>query len=410
MARYSYEARTLTGRPQNGVIEARDENEARVKLRAKQLIPVKFRVVADSSMPGANKSKANQVSFFNPKVKSKDLQIFTRQFATLINAGIPILDALKILSQGATDRIIKEALIQVSASIESGKRLSESMAMHPRVFDSLYCNMVKAGEEAGILDVILLRLSVYAEKNEKIKGQVKGALVMPAFIFSAAIVVVVGIIVFIIPKFEEIYKSSGKELPGLTQMVVNLSLVFREQWYLIAGGAFLLFYGIFYYLNTEEGKKNFDKAIISAPILGDVVQKVSVARMSRTMSTLLSSGINMLEVIDIASNTAGNYVIETALKNCKESVTVGKPFNVPLSRQKEIPQMVSQMVAIGEQSGSLDSMLAKVADFYEEEVENSIRAMTSLIEPIMMVGLGGLIAVILIAMYLPVFQMGDTIG
>lgn len=408
MARYSYEARTLTGNAQKGVIEAKDEAEARVKLRAKQLIPMKFTVL--QGVVGGAKAHSTGVSFFTPKVKTKELQIFTRQFATLINAGIPILDALKILSQGGTDKLIKEAIIQVSASIESGKRLSESLSQHPRVFDSLYCNMVKAGEEAGILDVILLRLSTYAEKSEKIKGQIKGALTMPIFIMIAAVLVITGIIVFIIPKFEEIYRSSGKELPGLTQTVVNISSLVRNHWMYIIVGLFLAIYGIIMYMNTEDGKRNFDKMIINAPLIGDVIQKVSVARMSRTMSTLLSSGINMLEAIDIASKTAGNYVIEQALKNCKEAVTVGKPFNVPLSRQKEIPQMVAQMVSIGEQSGSLDTMLGKVADFYEEEVESSIRGMTSLIEPIMMVGLGGMIAFILVAMYLPIFQLGDTIG
>ncbi len=404
--KYSFEAKTLIGKSQSGVIDANDENEARIKLRAKQLIPLRIVQIREASGVKAE----NKVSFFSPKVKSKDLQIFTRQFATLINAGIPILDALRILGRGTPNKLIKDAVVQIIASIESGKRLSESMMMYPRVFDGLYCNMVKAGEEAGILDAILLRLSTYAEKTEKIKSQVKSALTMPTFILFAAVLVVSGIILFIIPKFQEIYKSSGKPLPALTQSVVDFSDSFRNNWYLYFGGLFGIVYLFFMYINSDEGKKNFDKFIINAPVIGDVIQKVSVARMSRTMSTLLASGINMLEAIDIASNTAGNYVIEMALKNCKEAVTVGKPFNVPLSRQKEIPQMVSQMVFIGEQSGSLDTMLAKVADFYEEEVENSIRAATTLIEPVMMVFLGGIIAFILIAMYLPVFQMGDTIG
>lgn len=406
MSRFSFEAKTLAGKSQKGVIDALDEADARVKLRGKQLIPLKL--IQLQATPGGY--NIDKVSFFSPKVKSKDLQVFTRQFATLINAGIPILDSLKILGDGTPNKLIKEAVVKIIASVESGKRLSESMMGYPRVFDPLYCNMVKAGEEAGILDTILLRLSTYAEKSEKIKSQVKGALTMPMFILGAAVLVVSGIILFIIPKFQEIYKSSGKELPGLTQMVVDFSESFRNHWYFMAGGLFAVVYFLMMYLNTENGKKNLDILAINAPVLGDVIQKVSVARMSRTMSTLLSSGINMLEAIDIASKTAGNYVIENALKNCKESVMVGKPFNVPLSKQKEIPQMVAQMVYIGEQSGSLDTMLAKVADFYEEEVENSIRAATSLIEPIMMVGLGGIIAFILVAMYLPVFQMGDTIG
>lgn len=402
--KYKFEAKSLTGKLSRGYIDAADEAEARVKLRARQLVPLKLTQAQSSG------SKVGSVSFFAPKVKSKELQIFTRQFATLVNAGIPILEALRILSDGAADRIIKEAVIQIRSSIETGRRLSDSMQQHPQVFDTLYSNMVRAGEEAGILDTILNRLSTYAEKNEKIKNQVKSALVMPLVIICAAIVIITGIILFIIPKFEEFYKSSGKELPGLTQMVVNFSLSLRTNWIwyvAVLGG---IIYVAVTYLNSKEGKIAFDKFIINAPIFGPVVQKSSVARMTRTLSTLLSSGISMIESIEIAAKTAGNTVIEKALYDCKSAVSVGKPFHMPLSRQKEIPMMVAQMVSIGEQSGALDTMLAKVADFYEDEVENSVKAMTTLIEPILMIVLGGIIAFILIAMYLPVFQLGDTIG
>ena len=404
MAKFQFEARSFTGKISNGIIDANDEAEVRVKLRAKQLIPLKLKVVQSAS------KKINSVSFFSPKVNTKELQIFTRQFATLINAGIPILDSLKILSDGSGDKLIKEAVIQIRASIETGKRLSDSMVPFPRVFDALYCNLIRAGEEAGILDTILNRLSVYSEKSEKIKNQVKGALVMPIVILCAAFIIITGIIIFIIPKFAEFYKSSGKPLPGLTQLVVNMSnqLIANGIWYVAA-----LFIGIYFlitYLTSKEGRVAFDRFIINAPIFGDVVQKASVARMSRTLSTLLASGINMIEAIEIAAKTAGNSVIEKALHGCKDAVMIGKPFHLPLSRQKEIPQMVAQMVAIGEQSGSLDIMLAKVADFYEDEVENAVRAMTSLIEPLLMIVLGAIIAFILIAMYLPVFQLGDTIG
>ena len=403
MLKFQYEARSLTGKATKGLIEARDEAEARNKLRAKQLIPLQIKLYQ-------NLGKVSDVSFFAPKVKAKDIQIFTRQFATLINAGIPILDSLKILSDGAMDKVIKEAVIQVRSSIETGRRLSESMMQHPRVFDELYCNMIRAGEEAGILDVILDRLSTYAEKNEKVKNQVKGALVMPAVIVCAAIIIITGIIVFVIPKFEEFYKSSGKSLPALTQLVVSLSASVRNGWIWYLSGLIGLVYLGVTYLNSKEGKIAFDKFIINAPIFGPVVQKSSVARMSRTLSTLLSSGISIIEAIEIASKTAGNYVIQQALDACKNSVTVGKPFHLPLSRQKEIPPMVGQMVAIGEQAGAIDTMLAKVADFYEDEVENEVRAMTSLVEPLLMIVLGGIIAFVLIAMYLPIFQLGETIG
>jgi type IV pilus assembly protein PilC len=404
MPRYKYEARSLTGKSSKGFIDAVDEADVRIKLRAKQLIPLSMKIVT------VNADKKNKVTFFTPKVQSKELQIFTRQFATLINAGIPILDSLKILSDGSADKLIKEAVIEIRASIENGRRLSDCMSMHPRVFDQLYCNMIRAGEEAGILDTILERLSIYAEKNEKIKNQVKGALVMPLVILCAAFVIITGIILFIIPKFAEFYKSSGKPLPGLTQMVVSFSDSLVHNWIYYFGGLFLFIYIILTYFSTAEGKIALDKFMIRAPVFGDVVQKSSVARMSRTLSTLLSSGINIIEAIEIAAKTAGNYVIEKGLYGCRDAVMIGKPFHVPLSRQKEIPQMVTQMVAIGEQSGGLDTMLAKVADFYEDEVENAVRSMTSLIEPLMMIVLGGIIAFILIAMYLPVFQLGDTIG
>ncbi|MCM2353852.1 MAG: type II secretion system F family protein [Pseudobdellovibrio sp.] len=409
MAKFQFQARSLSGKIQTGYLDAKDESEAKVRLRAKQLMPMTLKIVANA--PG--KKNAHDIgalgAFFAPKVKTKDLQIFTRQFATLINSGIPIVDALKILSESTSDKLIKEAVLQIKASIETGKRLSDSMKQFPRVFDDLYCNMIRAGEEAGIIDVILNRLSVYSEKNEKIKNQIKGAMAMPIVIIIAAIVVISGIIVFIIPKFQELYKGSGKELPGLTQMLINTSDALRNHWLGIFIGIFVAVYFIISFFASKEGRQALDKFLINAPVIGDVVQKASVARLSRTMSTLLSSGISMLESIDIAANTAGNFVIENALKSCKESISVGRPFHLPLSRQKEIPQMVSQMVAIGEQTGALDAMLGKIADFYEDEVENAIRAMTSLIEPVLMIVLGGIIGFILVAMYLPVFQMGDTV-
>lgn len=409
MANFVYQARTINGSLTKGRVEARDEADARVKLRAKQLIVVKLTIASDQQNQQSELEDAIK-KLLAPKIDSKELKIFTRQFSTLINSGIPIADSLKILSEGQTSRLLKETLIQIRASIDMGRRLSDSMIIHDRVFDRLYCNMIQAGEEAGIIDTILLRLSTYIEKNEKIKSQVKGALVMPLLIMVVAFAVITGIIVFIIPKFQEFYASSGKELPMLTQMIIDLSKNLREKWFLYITTIVGAIGASIYYINTPEGKKNFDIAMINAPVFGDVIQKSSVARMTRTLSTLLSSGIGLIEAIDIASKTAGNFVIEKALADCKEAVTVGKPFHVPLSRQKEIPMMVAQMVGIGEQSGSLDIMLSKIADFYEEEVETAVKAMTSLVEPLMMVFLGGLIAIILVAMYLPIFNLGDTIG
>lgn len=410
MAKYSYQARTISGSVVKGSVEAKDENDAKIKLRAKQLIVVSLTVLQSSG--GADAQGIEEVikRLLAAKIDTNELKIFTRQFSTLINSGIPILDALRILSEGPISTLLKETLIQVRAGIESGKRLSESMYAHDRVFDNLYCNMIRAGEEAGILDAILMRLSQYLEKNEKTKRQVKGALLMPAVIAMVAFGVVTGIILFIIPKFQEFYSSSGKALPAPTQILIDLSHMLRSKWYVLVSSVVGVVGFVIYYLGTKEGKQNFDIFLIRAPLFGPIVQKSSVARMTRTLSTLLTSGIGLIEAIDIASRTAGNYVIEKALAECKESVTTGKPFYLPLSRQKEIPQMVSQMVAIGEQSGSLDIMLGKIADFYEEEVETAVKAMTSLIEPVMMIVIGGIIAVIMVAMYLPIFNLGDTIG
>ena len=411
MAVYIYQARAISGKIMTGRLDARDEPDAKIKLRARQLIPLKLTLVANSS--GSKQKSDLEEALFKlmaPKIKTKELKLFTRQFSTLINSGINIADALRILSEGSVSNILKEALLQIRSSIEMGRRLSDAMVIHERVFDPLYCNMIRAGEEAGILDTILQRLSLYIEKNERIKNQVKSALVMPSVILVVAFIVISGILFFIIPKFKEIYEGSGKSLPALTEMVVGFSDAIRSKWYLfvmVVGGTAG---GIGYYISTTQGKKDFDVFLIRMPIVGDVVQKSAVARMTRTLSTLLSSGIGLLEAIDIASKTSGNYVIERALTECKESVTAGKPFHVPLSRQKDLPMLVGQMVGIGEQSGALDTMLSKVADFYEEEVENAVKAMTQLIEPLLMVGLGSVIAVIMIAMYLPVFSMGEAFG
>lgn len=409
MATFVYQARAINGKVSTGRIDAKDEPDARIKLRSKQLIPLKLTLaVREAKKRGEMEEALYQL--FAPKITTKELKLFTRQFATLINSGINIADSLRILSEGSISHILKESLLEIRASIEMGKRLSDSMAIHNRVFDPLYCNMVRAGEEAGIIDAILLRLSSYIEKNERIRNQVKSALVMPGVILAVAFIVINGILIFIIPKFKEIYEGSGKALPALTELILKISEALRSKWYVlvvIVGGAVG---GLLYYIKTPEGKKQFDIFLIRAPVIGDVVQKSAVARMTRTLSTLLGSGINLLEAIEIASKTSGNYVIEKALTECRDSVTVGKPFHVPLSRQRDLPVLVGQMVGIGEQSGALDSMLSKVADFYEEEVENAVRAMTQLIEPLLMVFLGAIIAVIMVAMYLPVFSMGDALG
>ncbi len=404
MARYMFQAKAANGQIQTGQIEASDEAEVRAKLLAKNMTVLRIALAAKSGAGGASSGPG----LFDKKVPSKDLQIFTRQFSTLINAGIPVVDSLKLLAEGKRNLMIKEAAGKVKTLIESGKRLGDGMAASPLVFDRFYVNMVRAGEEAGILDGILLRLSSYMEKSEKLKKQVSSAMFYPAAIIFVAIIVIAGILVFVIPRFQELYQGAGKELPLITQIVVNVSQFFITKWYLVILGIVGTPIGLMQYYNTEEGKNNFDRIFIKLPVFGELIQKSSVARMTRTLSTLLSSGVGVIEAIDIAAKTAGNKVIEDALVRCKESVTQGRPFATPLQKEPMVPDMVGQMIAIGEQSGTLDTMLGKIADFYEDDVENAVKAMTSLIEPLLMVVLGGVIAFLVVAMYLPIFDMANV--
>lgn len=408
MAKFQYQAKNSAGQMVQGEVEAASQQEAMVRLRAQQLIPVRLTPAGGGGggRPAAKKS----IAMFAPTVNGKDLQIFTRQFATLINAGIPVVDSLKILSQGLRPGLLKEASAQVKTSIEGGRRLAESMAQVPQVFDKLYVNMIQAGEEAGILDGILQRLASYMEKSQKLKSQVKGALVYPVVIIIVAMIVIAGILVFIIPKFMEFFASSGKEPPALTKMVVGLSNSMVHSWYLYVGGLFVLPFVVGQWLKTEGGRETFERAIMKAPVFGEVVQKSSIARLTRTLSTLLGSGVGLIQAIEIAAKTAGNIVIEQSLLRCKESVTQGRTFASPLAKEKVFPEMVVQMISIGEQSGTMDIMLGKIADFYEDEVETAVKAMTSLLEPLLMVFLGGIIAVLVVAMYLPIFNMADVVG
>lgn len=405
MARYAFTAKNKNGQQSKGEIEATTEADARVRLKGQGFEVLTMVRTGSNSQPGSGVG-----GLFAPKVKSRDLQIFTRQFATLINAGIPVVDALKILGEGLPPGPLKEGAIHVRTQIEGGRRLAESMGQRPAVFNKLYCNMIQAGEEAGILDSILNRLSIYLEKAEKIRNQVTGALVYPAVIIFISMLVITGILVFIIPKFQEFYAGAGKAPPALTTFVVGMSQGLIHYWYLVVGffalGPFLLKA----WINTPAGRDAFDRFLIKAPIFGEVTRKASVARLSRTLSTLLSSGVGVLEAIEIAARTSGNIVIEQALLRSKESVSQGRPFAAPLAKEKVFPDMVVQMISIGEQSGTMDNMLGKIADFYEDEVENAVKAMTSLIEPLLMVVLGGIIAFLVVAMYLPIFGMADTVG
>ena len=405
MPKFLYQAKNAAGVIRSGAIDAANENDARLKIKALKMEPVKLLAT------GGGQSNFNLEDLFKSKtIAPKELQVFTRQLATLINAGIPVVDGLRILINGSRPGVLRDSLEKVKSDIETGKRFSTALASHPGVFDRLYCNLVEAGEEAGILDQILTRLSNYIEKNQKIKAQVKGAMVMPIVIILFAVLVITGILIFVIPKLKEVFEAGGGKLPWLTQKVIDLSENIKNNWYLYIAGGFGGPYALLAYIKTEEGKKIFDRFVIRSPLFGTLVLRSSVARVTRTLSTLLSSGVGLIESIEIAARTSGNYAMEEALLRTKEAVLQGKPFAVPLAKEKLIPEMVTQMVGIGEQSGSVDQMLGKIADFYEDEVENAVKALTSMIEPIMMIFLGSAIAILVVAMYLPVFSLGDAIG
>lgn len=404
MGIYNFQAKTTDGRTVRGELEASNETEARVKLRAQKLTPLSV------APRGAQKRQAATHAGSKVKVKPKDLQVFTRQFAVLVGSGVPILQSLEAMAAGGRSPNISIAVRGVYDAVSRGRPLAEAMAGYPGAFDRLYVNLVKAGEEGGVLDTVLNRLAEYIEKSVKIKGKVVGALWYPAAIIAVAILVISGLMIFVIPSFVKMFAQSGQELPALTQMVVNLSDFFSKYWWVLLAGAISFFYSLKTYYESVEGRKVLDKIIIDTPLFGTLIQRSAIARVSRTLSTLLGAGVRIMDALDIAGATAGNWVIEKSLIDAKETVSRGRALAEPLSKVKYFPSMVTQMISIGEQTGNIDTMLSKVADFYEDEVETAADALTSMIEPLLMVFLGGVIAVIVIAMYLPVFSMAGAVG
>ncbi len=402
MPSFVFQAKIPGGKVVRGEVAAANETEARVKIRAQNLVPV-------SVIAKGGSKKAAISAFASAKVSSKELQIFTRQFATLVNSGIPIVQGLEILEDGSKNIALKSALKKIKEDISTGKRLAEAMAIHSSIFNKLYINLVKAGEEGGILDTILNRLAIYIEKAEKIKNKIKGAMWYPIGVLIISILVISIIITFVIPKFEELFKSTGKSLPQLTQMVIDLSHFATGNWYFIVGGAVAIFWSAKAFYQSPEGRLTADEFFIRLPIVGGVIQKSEIARFSRTLSTLLSSGVALLDALDIAAGSVGNAVMEKTIREAKGVISEGKSMSLPFSKNPYVPDMVVQMIGVGEQTGALDAMLAKVADFYEDEVDYAVTSATTLIEPLMMVFLGGIVAVLVIAMYLPIFGLADSV-
>lgn len=411
MATYLFEAKTQDGKVIRGEVEAKNEAEARVKIRAQRYHPLRLVSKADvSKSKGGKKGQGGGFFGASKNVKPKELQVFTRQFAVLIGAGIPIVDSLDAMIGPGKTPAMNATLKDVVSEIEKGKRLAEALSGHEKVFDKMYVNLVKAGEEGGVLEIVLQRLAAYIEKSVKLKGKIKGAMYYPVAVIIISIIVIIGILVFVVPNFVKMFNEAGKELPALTQMVVDSSNFVMARWYLVLGSFIALPFLFKSWMGTPNGKIQFDKIIIRFPLFGSLIQKGAIARFSRTLSTLLTAGVRIIDSLDIAASTAGNYVIEQNILEAKETISKGKSIAEPFRKSKFIPDMVTQMIAVGEQTGALDTMLSKIADFYEDEVETAADALTSLIEPLLMVFLGGIIAVLVIAMYLPIFDLASAVG
>jgi type IV pilus assembly protein PilC len=398
MAAFAYTAINAQGFSLDGEIHAPSLDAAREQLRIRGLLAEKLDELPAQGRDGvANAFK---------KIKPKSLQVFSRQFATMIESGLNVVGSLVILEQQTDDKYLAAIISELRADVEGGLLLSQAMDRHPKVFTRLFVSMVEAGEAAGILDQVLDRMAFQIERETKLKRRVKGAMMYPTMVLIFATLVLVGMLLFLVPIFTKIFGQLGGQLPTLTQYVVNMSNFIKHDWWLLialgVGGTF----GFKRWRKTEHGKRNWDRFKLKLPMqVGDVVLKVAMARFSRTLSTLVGAGVDIIKALEITGTTAGNWCVEDALRIVREKVHEGVPIAQPLVENDVFPPMVSQMVKVGEETGELDKMLSKIADFYEEEVDAAIQTLTSIIEPIMMIGVGMMVGVIIISMYMPMFKM-----
>lgn len=402
MAAFAYSAINAQGVVSIGELQASDLEQAREQLRQRGLLAERLDRVAEAG--GAASTSPGK------KVTAKALQVFSRQFATLIAAGVSVVAALVILEEQTEDDNLAVVIADVRAKVERGLLLSEAIGSHPRVFDTLYVAMVEAGEAAGVLDTVLDRVAIQIEKSEAIKRRVKSAMIYPTLVLCFATLVLIGMLMFLVPIFVNMFKQNGGQLPTLTQYIVNASDIVRSWWYVIFPIIGLSIWSLLRFKKTQRGRDLWDAFVLKVPMrIGATVLKVSMARVSRTLATLIAAGVDIIKAIDITAHTSGNAVVEKALLDVEDRVQEGIPIAQPLLESSVFPVMISQMVKIGEETGELELMLSKVADFYEDEVDASISSLTSIIEPVMMLGVGCMVGVIVISMYLPMFKMLQTI-
>ncbi len=399
---YSWAGKTKRGRSIKGEIEAADERIARIQLKKRNIEITKLKPKP--------KDLFENVSFMQPKVTNKDIVIFTRQFSTMIDAGLPLVQGLNILAEQTENKTFRGILKQVTKDVEGGSTLADALAKYPKVFDSLFVNLVAAGEVGGILDTIFQRLAGYIEKTEKLKSQIKGALTYPIVVVGIAIIVIAVIMIFVIPVFQDMFASFGKALPAPTQLVVSMSDFTKGNIHWMILGLIAIVFLFRKYRSTSSGKRKTDGIMLKLPVFGELIKKVAVARFTRTLGTMLSSGVPILNALDITARTSGNVIIEEVIQDARSSIAEGQTIAEPLSETDIFPGMVTQMISVGESTGALDAMLTKIADFYDDEVDATVAAMTSMLEPLLMLFLGGSIGGLVVAMYLPIFQMAAAMG
>ena len=403
MATYAFKAFDLAGAPTKGEIEAGDKQAVAAQLRSKGLI-----VVDIEEQTPAN---AGDILAGFKRVKADDLVIATRQLSTMVSSGMSLLRALYVIEEQTENDKLRDIWIEVRKDIEAGVALSDALAKHPDVFNDLYVAMVEAGETGGILDSTLVRVAEQLEKDAALRRQVKAAMIYPALIGGFALIVLFALVAFLVPVFEKIFKDFGGELPAITKFTVWLSHMMTDRWYVMFGVTFAVVWVFRRWKKTETGRMQWDRLKLKFPMkIGDIVQKVALARFSRTFSGLIAAGVPMLEAIDITGKTSGNKVVEKAMDEVRESVMKGGSLTQPMTQVPEaFPVMVTQMIGVGEETGALETMMSKVADFYEEQVEAAVKALTSILEPIMILFVGGIVGFIVIAMYLPMFKVYDSI-
>jgi len=397
MAFYTWEAKTKQGQPKGGELEAANKDIATATLRRQGLTDIKV------------KRKQIEIEIFPEKVEEKDISVFFRQLSTMINAGLPLVQCFELAERGAEKKSLVTLLKDVRNGLEGGAPLGETMRKFPKEFDRLTCALIEAGEQGGILDAILLRLCTYKEKALALKAKIKSAMVYPVSIIFVAFIVTAILMIFVIPVFADMFASFGAELPGPTKITMAISDAFVTYWYIVLFTPIILVMAIRAIYKTPQGRYQLDKLLLNIPVIGDVLRKGAVARFCRTFSTLTAAGVPILESLDTVAETAGNVVIEEVILETKESISQGMTLTAPLERSGIFPVMVTQMISIGEQTGSLEEMLSKIADFYEEEVDTAVDNMTALMEPFIMAFLGVVIGGLVISMYLPIFQMASVV-